>query len=71
MDNEFSMSVPQDRDINTMSLNPRLASQAPKVNRMTLILALGAFIVASEIGTNSTSLNVIPSRDSRVIRKCD
>lgn len=52
-----------------MSLSPRLASQAPKVRRITLILALGAFIIIREIGTNRTSLSVIPSRDRRVIKK--
>ena len=52
-----------------MRLNPRLASQAPKVSRMILILALGALIVVRVIGTNRTNLNVIPSSDKRVIRK--
>lgn len=32
---------------------------------------LGAFITDKDIGTNRTSLRVIPSRDRRVIRKWD
>jgi len=55
----------------TMRLKPILASQAPNVSSKTLILVLGAFITDREIGTNSTRLKVIPSRDRRVIRKWD
>ena len=54
-----------------MRLSPKLASHAPKVNKMTLILTLGALITEREIGTNRTSLSVIPSSDRRVIKRCD
>jgi hypothetical protein len=63
------MSVPNDRDMRTISLNPILASQAPKVSNITLILALGAFATDKDMGINNTRLSVIPSRDRRVIRK--
>jgi hypothetical protein len=63
------MSVPNDRDIRTINLNPILASQAPKVSNTTLILALGAFAIDKDMGINNTRLSVIPSRDRRVIRK--
>jgi len=63
------MSVPKDRDIRTISLKPTLASQAPKVSNITLILVFGALTTDRERGTNSTRLRVIPSRDKRVIRK--
>src|SRR5687767_15827309 len=65
------MSVPKDRDIKTISLRPMLASQAPNVKSITLILVFGAFITDSVIGTNNTRLNVIPSRESKVIKKWD
>lgn len=52
-----------------MSLKPILASQAPNVSNNTLILVLGAFITDRDMGTNNTSLKVIPSRDRRVIKK--
>ena len=55
----------------TMRLSPTLASQAPKVNKTTLILVLGAFATDRDRGTNRTRLRVIPSRDSSVIRKWD
>lgn len=54
-----------------MSLRPMLASQAPNVKSTTLILVLGALITDSVIGTNNTRLNVIPSRESKVIKKWD
>jgi len=54
-----------------MRLSPILASQAPKVSSITLILVLGAFATDRDKGTNRTKLRVIPSRDSSVIRKCD
>lgn len=63
------MSVPKDRDIRTIRLRPMLASQAPNVRSITLTLVFGAFIIDSVKGTNSTRLNVIPSRDRRVIKK--
>lgn len=48
-----------------------LASQAPKVNNITLNMEFGAPIIDSDKGTNSTRLKVIPSRDKRVIKKWD
>lgn len=55
----------------TISLKPILASQAPNVSNNTLILVLGAFITDKDMGTNNTSLKVMPSRDRRVIKKWD
>ena len=48
-----------------------LASQAPNVKSITLILEFEAFITDNDIGTNRTSLSVIPSSERRVIRKWD
>ena len=54
-----------------MSLKPTLASQAPNVKSITLMLVLGAFIMDIVMGTNNTRLNVTPSRESKVIKKWD
>jgi hypothetical protein len=65
----FNISFPNDRDINTRSPKPKLASQAPKVSKMTLIDTLGASIEDIINGTVNTSLNIIPSNDKRAIKK--
>lgn len=54
-----------------MRLSPILASQAPNVNSITLILGLGAVATDKDKGTNRTNLKVIPSSERRVIRKWD
>lgn len=54
-----------------MSLRPILASQAPNVSSITLILVFGAFATDRDKGTNRTRLKVTPSKDSKVIKKCD
>lgn len=64
------MSLPYDRDMDTISPSPNLASHAPKVNRTTVIAVLGASMLIRTKGTNNTNLSVIPSRDNKVIRKC-
>lgn len=66
---DFNMSFPQDRDIDTISPSPSLASHAPKVNKITVMAVLVALEFVRTRGTKSTNLNVIPSRDRRVIRK--
>lgn len=63
------MSFPYDRDIDTISPSPSLASHAPNVNKITLIAVFGACDVISVNGTNNTSLKVIPSKERSVIRK--
>ena len=50
--------------------SPSLASQAPKVSRITVMAALGAEVLSKINGTNNTSLSVIPSKESKVIKKC-
>lgn len=56
--------------MDTISPSPSLASQAPKVSRITVIVVFGACAPINIRGTNSTNLSVIPSNDSSVIRKC-
>lgn len=65
------MSVPYDRDINTISLNPKLASHAPKVRRSTLVEVFAALTKDIINGTNNTRVRVIPSNDKRDIKKWD
>jgi len=63
------MSLPQCRDITTISASPILASHAPRVNRISDTMASDIVFVVSSKGTYMTSLRVIPSRDSRDISK--
>lgn len=53
-----------------MSLNPRLASQAPNVSIIILIVAMGIFNNDIENGIIATNVSIIPSRENRDIRKC-
>lgn len=64
------MSFPYVRDIATIRLSPSLASHAPNVRIMIVIVGLGevAFIITK--GTKNIRLRVTPSKDSRVIKKC-
>lgn len=57
--------------MSTINLRPILASQAPKVNSITLNIEFGALITDNDKGTNNTRLRVIPSKDRRVIKKWD
>lgn len=56
--------------MDTINPSPSLASQAPKVSRITVMAALGAEVLSKINGTNNTSLSVIPSKESKVIKKC-
>jgi hypothetical protein len=65
------MSDPYIRDIFTISLSPRLASQAPRVNKIRA--KVGAFSIIDEcnmVGIISTRDNNIPSKQNRDIRRC-
>lgn len=64
------MSFPHDRDIDTINLSPSLASHAPNVSKITVMAVFDAMQFISIMGTNSTSLRVIPSSDNSVIKKC-
>ncbi len=63
------MSDPYERDIFTISLNPRLASHAPKVNRIILIYGIGILFINSIAGIKITILNIMPSSLRRDISK--
>ena len=67
---DFNISFPHDRDIDTISPSPNLASHAPNVSRITVIAVFAALEFVRISGTNNTNLSVIPSKDSSVIRKC-
>lgn len=54
----------------TINLKPRLASQAPKVNKMILIVDNSMLIVVRERGIIATRVNIMPSRENNDIRKC-
>lgn len=66
---DFIRSFPYERDIITISLSPSLASQAPNVRIITEEAVFGALIVVMIRGIRSTRLKVMPSNESRVIRK--
>lgn len=63
------MSFPYDRDMETISLSPSLASHAPNVSRITARAVLGALQLISIRGINSVNLRVILSSDRSVIKK--
>lgn len=61
------MSDPYDRDMLTIILRPSLASQAPSVKRIILIVGIGIMFMYSIIGINNTRLSIIPSKQSKDI----
>jgi hypothetical protein len=63
------MSDPWVRDINTISLNPNLASHAPKVSIIILIVGINMLFRCNEVGISKTSLNIIASRHSKDISR--
>jgi len=63
------MSEPQDRDILTSNLKPKLASQAPKVSIMILIVGRKIDVPYIKMGINNTVLSIIPSKLNSLIRK--
>jgi len=65
------MSDPYIRDISTISLKPRLASQAPNVSRMMVSVATGLPNTLIVYGMNRTIVSITPSSDRRDIRRCD
>lgn len=68
------MSDPYERDMCTKILKPNLASHAPNVNRIILMVGRGNCIIYIIDGINRTKLNIIPSKHSNDIRKwvrCD
>ena len=64
------VSEPQWRDIFTKILSPRLASQAPNVNRIKEVDGDEVVIKTRTEGVYTTIDNIIPSRHSKDIRKC-
>jgi hypothetical protein len=64
------MSFPHDRDIDTINPSPNLASHAPNVSKATAIAVFGALQFINIRGTNKTRLRVIPSNESKFIKKC-
>jgi hypothetical protein len=54
----------------TSKLNPKLASHAPNVNRIILIVLIDILISVVEYGSKITKLKSIPSRERRAIRRC-
>ena len=71
MESDDIMSEPYVRDIFTRSLRPNLASHAPNVNIMILIVGNISDEDDISIGTNNTVLSIIPSKHNRLIRKWD
>lgn len=63
------MSEPYERDIYTKILNPKLASHAPNVNKIMLMVGRGSCIIYIIDGINRTRLNIIPSKHSSDIKK--
>ena len=53
-----------------MSLRPSLASHAPKVSRVILIVGTGMLERDSDIGIIETKVSIMPSKENRDIRKC-
>ena len=67
---DFSRSDPDERDILTISLSPRLASQAPIVSKIIAnIVDEYMFASVIELGMISTRDSIIPSRHSRDMSK--
>ena len=54
-----------------MSLNPNLASHAPKVSIMMLIDGMAIVSLYIIMGISSTIFNIIPSKHSKDIKKWD
>jgi len=52
-----------------MSLRPRLASQAPKVSKIMLIVETGILVSVRERGIMATNVNIIPSRENSAMRR--
>lgn len=69
IDRDDIISEPYVRDIFTRSLSPSLASQAPNVSIIILTVGKNIDLVHISIGINRTVLNMIPSKDSNLIRK--
>ncbi len=65
------MSDPQERDIFTRRLSPRLASHAPNVNITILIVGRIMDMEYVSSGINRTVLSMTPSKHRRLIRKCE
>lgn len=59
------------RDISTIKLRPRLASQAPNVRRIIVRVAIGFPTELRVYGTNRTIVSMTPSSDSKDIRRWD
>jgi len=69
MDIDFIISEPWVRDINTINLNPNLASHAPNVSIIILIVGIIILFMLSKVGISSTSLNIMASRHNRDISR--
>jgi hypothetical protein len=54
----------------TSILRPNLASHAPNVNIMILSVGIVISDMYKTVGTNNTSVNIIPSRHRSAIRRC-
>lgn len=65
----FIISFPVARAAATISAKPKLASQAPKVNRIRHDMATGIIFIVKVRGIISTKLKVTPSKDNRDINK--
>jgi hypothetical protein len=70
-DIDFNMSVPRDRDIITISLNPKAASQALNVRITTLNTGAEELRRSIDMEAIIINLKVILSKDKRTIKKCD
>jgi len=69
VDIDCIMSDPYDRDIRTNRLSPSLASHAPKVNIIILIVGSIILVVLIINGIYNTKLNIIPSKQNKDINK--
>lgn len=65
------ISDPYDRDIFTSNLSPSLASHAPNVSIMILIVGRVIDVWHKIMGINNTVGSIIPSKHKRDIRKWD
>jgi len=66
---DWILSDPYVRDINTISANPSLASQAPIESKIILVNKESADDIDNEIGINITNLNINASNDNSDISK--